>query len=40
MITRDQVVQANIEVHTKMIDDYESEPHWNPENIEKVSKRM
>lgn len=40
MSTRDQVIQANIEVHTKMIDDYESEPHWKPENIEKVSKRM
>ncbi len=40
MSIRDQVVQANIEVHTKMIDDYESEPHWKPENIEKVSKRM
>lgn len=40
MSTRDQVIQANIEVHTKMINDYESEPHWKPENIEKVSKRM
>jgi ubiquinone/menaquinone biosynthesis C-methylase UbiE len=40
MSTRDRVVQANIEVHTKMIDDYESEPHWRPENIKKVSDRM
>ena len=40
MSNRDQVVQANIEVHTKMIKDYESEPHWKPENIEKVSKRL
>jgi len=40
MSIREQVVQANIEIHTKMIHDYESEPHWRPENIEKVSQRL
>ena len=33
-------MRANIEVHTKMINDYESEPHWKSENIEKVRKRL
>jgi ubiquinone/menaquinone biosynthesis C-methylase UbiE len=34
------VLNANIAVHTRMIDDYESEPHWRAENIAKVKNRL
>ena len=34
------VLNANIAVHTRMIHDYESEPHWRPENIVKVKNRL
>lgn len=31
-----EVISANIEVHTKMIDVYQNEPHFRPENKQKV----
>ncbi len=31
-----EVMRANIEVHTRMIDQYNSEPHFRPENQAKV----
>jgi len=40
MDLRQKVINANIEVHTRMIEDYESEPHWRPENITKVKNRI
>ncbi len=38
MITQSEVLKANIEVHTVMADSYNSEPHFRPENQEKVKK--
>lgn len=35
-----KVIEANIEVHTKMADKYHLEPHFRPENQEKVKKRI
>lgn len=35
-----EIIEANIEVHTKMADSYNSEPHFRPENQEKVRKRI
>lgn len=35
-----KVIEANIEVHTKMADSYNSEPHFRPENQAKVKKRL
>jgi len=35
-----EIIAANIEVHTKMVDSYNSEPHFRPENQEKVRKRI
>ena len=32
------VMRANIEVHTRMVDQYNSEPHFRPENQAKVRK--
>lgn len=40
MLNRDSIKEANIVVHTRMIEDYESEPHWRPENILKVNQRL
>lgn len=40
MVSRDEVIQANIVVHSRMIDSYNSEPHWNQENQEKVRNRL
>jgi ubiquinone/menaquinone biosynthesis C-methylase UbiE len=37
MITRDQVLQANIDLHTKLANVYrETEPHYRPENRDRV----
>jgi SAM-dependent methyltransferase len=37
----DQVVRANIEVHTRLADSYEAtEPHFRPENIANVEARL
>jgi ubiquinone/menaquinone biosynthesis C-methylase UbiE len=33
-------MEANIEVHSKMADSYHNEPHFRPENQEKVRKRI
>jgi len=35
-----EIINANIEVHTKMADKYNEEPHFRPENQEKVKKRI
>ena len=35
-----EILEANVEVHTKMIHDYNSEPHFSPENQEKVKQRL
>ena len=35
-----KIIEANIEVHTKMADSYSNEPHFRPENQEKVRKRI
>ena len=35
-----EILEANIEVHTKMIDDYDSEPHFREENQRKVKDRL
>jgi len=35
-----KIIEANIEVHTKMIDVYNQEPHFRPENQEKVKKQI
>lgn len=40
MNRQQQVLKANIDVHTAMVERYESEPHWRPENIEKVRRRL
>jgi ubiquinone/menaquinone biosynthesis C-methylase UbiE len=34
------VVQANIDVHTRMVDSYETEPHFRPENQAKVRRNL
>ncbi|MBC2716491.1 MAG: methyltransferase domain-containing protein [Desulfobacteraceae bacterium] len=37
MITRDQVLQANIDLHTRLAEVYkETEPHYRPENQKRV----
>jgi ubiquinone/menaquinone biosynthesis C-methylase UbiE len=37
----EEVIQANIELHSIMSDDYSTcEPHFRPENIEKVEKNL
>jgi SAM-dependent methyltransferase len=36
-ITRDDVLKANINIHTSLIDLYGDQPHFRPENKEKVS---
>jgi len=37
----DDVVKANIALHSKMADDYSTcEPHFRPENIDKVEKKL
>jgi len=38
--TYEEVVRSNIEVHTVMADRYHEEPHWRPENQQKVSNRL
>lgn len=38
--SQDEVVRSNIEVHTVMADRYHEEPHWRPENQEKVKQRL
>ena len=35
-----KIIEANIEVHSKMADSYHNEPHFRPENQEKVRKRI
>lgn len=35
-----KIIEANIEVHTKMIEVYNQEPHFRPENQVKVKKRI
>lgn len=40
MNRQQQVLKVNIDVHTAMVEGYESEPHWRPENIEKVRMRL
>lgn len=36
-ITREDVLKANVEIHTSLIDIYNDEPHFRPENLRKVS---
>ena len=37
----DEVIKANIALHSKMADDYSTcEPHFRPENINKVEKKL
>jgi ubiquinone/menaquinone biosynthesis C-methylase UbiE len=36
-ITRDDVLEANIHIHTSLIDMYDDQPHFRVENKEKVS---
>jgi ubiquinone/menaquinone biosynthesis C-methylase UbiE len=36
-ITRDDVLRANIDIHTSLIDLYDDQPHFRPENKKKVS---
>ena len=35
-----QIIEANIEVHTKMADSYNEEPHFKQENQDKVKQRI
>lgn len=35
-----KIIDANIEVHTKMIEVYNQEPHFRPENQIKVKKQI
>lgn len=35
-----KIIEANIEVHSKMADSYHNEPHFRPENQAKVKKRI
>ncbi len=35
-----KIIEANIEVHTKMSETYNNEPHFRPENQAKVKKRI
>lgn len=35
-----KVIEANIEVHSKMANSYHNEPHFRPENQEKVRNRI
>ena len=34
------VIDANIALHTRLADEYNNEPHFRPENIEKVDQRI
>lgn len=38
--THAEVVRSNIEVHSVMADRYHEEPHWRPENQQKVAQRL
>jgi len=38
MVDMTEVMKANVLVHTKMIDVYNNEPHFRPENQDKVKK--
>jgi SAM-dependent methyltransferase len=40
MSARSEVVRSNIEVHTRMADSYELEPHFRPENRDKVRRNL
>ncbi|MEN5387978.1 methyltransferase domain-containing protein [Aliarcobacter skirrowii] len=37
---KNKIIEANIEVHTKMVEVYNQEPHFRPENQAKVRKQV
>jgi len=37
-ITNEDVLEANINVHTKLADEYQNEPHFRPENKKRVQE--
>ena len=37
MVSKEEVLKANIEVHTKLVPRYNEEPHYKQENLERVS---
>jgi ubiquinone/menaquinone biosynthesis C-methylase UbiE len=37
MVSKEEVLKANIEVHTKLVPRYNEEPHYKSENLERVS---
>ena len=39
-VPREDAIEANIYVHSSIVDQYENEPHFRPENQKKVSNRL
>ena len=38
MYSKENVLKANIEVHSRLVDVYKDEPHFRPENVDRVKK--